>query len=122
MRFSGGQLCALLKMGLAMVEADGKVTEEEKIALTLELAKFGVSPDELEGMLKVANSMGAEAAIITVAGFDEEQKKYATGYLAMLMACDGIDESEVKFWRLISTLCGFPTMTISEAIDFWKNH
>ena len=109
-------------MGLAMVEADGKVTEEEKIALTLELAKFGVSPDELEGMLKVANSMGAEAAIITVAGFDEEQKKYATGYLAMLMACDGIDESEVKFWRLISTLCGFPTMTISEAIDFWKNH
>ena len=29
MEFTGKQLTAMLKMGLAMVEADGKVTEEK---------------------------------------------------------------------------------------------
>ena len=122
MTLSGLQLSALLKMGLAMVEADGKVTDEEKTALSIEMFKFGVSPDQLPQLLSAATSMSAEHSLVIVAGFDSEQKKYATGYLAMLMACDGIDDSEIKLWRMISTLCGFPTMTIEEAINFWENN
>ncbi|MBD5198774.1 MAG: TerB family tellurite resistance protein [Bacteroidales bacterium] len=122
MTLSGLQLSALLKMGLAMVHADGKVTDEETKALSMELLKFGVAPNELPHLLSNATSMSAEHSLIIVAGLDAEQKKYATGYLAMLMACDGIDDSEIKLWRMISTLCGFPTMTIEEAINFWENN
>ena len=122
MEFTGKQLTAMLKMGLAMVEADGKVTEEEKIALTIELMKFGVTPDQLEVLLPAANAMSAEESLIIAAGMNAQQKKYVTGYLAMVMACDGVDKSEVKLWSVLSHLCGFPTMTIAQALEFWKNN
>lgn len=105
-----------------MVEADGKVTEEEKVALSLDLSKFGVNPDQLILMHTAAKAMSAEESVRIVSGFNAEQKKYATGYLAMLMASDGIDESEIKLWRLLSTLCGFPMMSIEQALDFWLNN
>ena len=122
MEFTGKQLTAMLKMGLAMVEADGKVTEEEKMALTIELMKFGVTPEQLQILLPAANAMSAEESLIIAAGMNAQQKKYVTGYLAMIMASDGIDETEVKLWSLLSHLCGFPTMTIGQAVDFWKNN
>ena len=122
MEFTGKQLTAMLKMGLAMVEADGIVSEEEKIALTIELMKFGVTPDQLEILLPAAHAMSAEESLIIAAGMNPQQKKYVTGYLAMIMACDGVDDSEVKLWSVLSHLCGFPTMTIAQALDFWKNN
>lgn len=39
------------------------------------------------------------------------------------MAVDGeIADSEIELWRLISTFAELPTMSISEATDFWRNH
>lgn len=105
-----------------MVEADGKITEQEQMALTVDLVKFGVTPDQLELILPAAQTMSAEESIVVVAGFNAEQKKYATGYLAMIMACDGVDESEIKLWRFLSAICGFPTMTIEEAIEYWSKN
>lgn len=122
MKFTGKQLTAMLKMGLAMVEADGKVTEEEKIALTLDMIKFGVTPEQLSIMLPAAHAMNAEESLIIAAGMNAQQKKYVTGYLAMIMASDGIDETEVKFWKMLINLCGFPTMTIAQALQFWNNN
>ena len=122
MEFTGKQLTAMLKMGLAMVEADGKVTEEEKVALTIELMKFGVTPDQLGILLPAAKAMSAEESLIIAASMNAQQKKYVTGYLAMIMASDGVDDTEVKLWSMLSHLCGFPTMTIAQALDFWKNN
>ena len=122
MEFTGKQLTAMLKMGLAMVEADGKVTEEEKVALTLDLMKFGVTPEQLGVLLPAANAMSAEESLIIAAGMNAQQKKYVTGYLAMIMASDGVDETEVKLWSVLSHLCGFPIMTIAQALEFWKNN
>ena len=122
MEFTGKQLTAMLKMGLAMVEADGKVTEEEKVALTLDMIKFGVTPEQLGIMLPAANAMSAEESLIIAAGMNAQQKKYVTGYLAMIMASDGVDDTEVKLWSMLSHLCGFPTMTIAQALEFWKNN
>ena len=122
MEFTGKQLTAMLKMGLAMVEADGKVTEEEKVALTLDMIKFGVTPEQLSIMLPAARAMSAEESLIIAAGMNAQQKKYVTGYLAMIMTSDGVDDTEVKLWSMLSHLCGFPTMTIAQALDFWKNN
>ena len=122
MEFTGKQLTAMLKMGLAMVEADGKVTEEEKVALTFDMIKFGVTPEQLGIMLPAAHAMSAEESLIIAASMNAQQKKYVTGYLAMIMASDGVDDTEVKLWSMLSHLCGFPTMTIAQALDFWKNN
>lgn len=122
MQFTGKELTAMLKMGLAMVEADGKVTEQEQVALTLDLVKFGITPEQLSVFLPAASAMSAEESMVVVAGMSESQKKYVCGYLAMIMASDGVDEAELKFWAMLSALCGFPRMTIGQAVDFWKNN
>ena len=123
MKYTGEQLAALTKMGIAMTLADGKVTEEEKLAVSMELVSFGVQ--QLDGVIILSNaeSMDYGVALAILSSMSDEQKKYATGYLATIMAIDGdVDDSEVKLWQLICTLGGFPIMNISEALSFWASH
>jgi len=123
MTLNGKQLSALVKMGVAMALADGKVEETEKAAIAIELVKFGVTSNQATQIINNSQSMDASDALETLAGMNTEQKKYATGYLAAVMASDGdIDPSEIKMWQLICTLSAFPTMNIGEALSFWKEH
>jgi len=123
MTYSGLELAALVKMGVAMASADGKFAEEEKIAIVMELAAFGVGQSDVEGLLRVSQTMEASQAFGILASMTTEQKKYATGYLAAIMASDGeIADSEVKMWQLICTLGSFPTMNAHEALSFWHSH
>ena len=123
MTYSGLELAALVKMGIAMAAADGKFAEEERIAIVMELAAFGVSQSEVEGLLRASRSMDASQAFGILASMTTEQKKYATGYLAAIMASDGdIADPEVKMWQLICTLGSFPSMNAHEALTFWRSH
>ncbi len=123
MTYSGIQLSALVKLGLAMAQADGHVAQNEQAAIAYELCNFGVNSSNAPTILAGAAAMDAADALTTVAGMTTEQKKYATGYLAAIMAADGeIADAEVKMWQLISSLAGFPTMTIHEALTFWNNN
>ncbi len=123
MTYNGQQLAALVKMGASMAAADGRFADEERVAIVMELANFGVSQDQAAGLLATAQLMDAAEAISVLSSMSSEQKKYATGYLAVIMAADGdIADSEVKMWQLICTLSGFPTMNIREAINFWHQH
>lgn len=123
MTYSGLELAALVKMGVAMASADGKFAEEEKIAIVMELAAFGVGQSDVEGLLRASQTMEASQAFGILASMTTEQKKYATGYLAAIMASDGeIADSEVKMWQLICTLGGFLNMNAHEALSFWHSH
>lgn len=123
MTYSGLELAALVKMGVAMASADGKFAEEEKIAIVMELAAFGVGQSDVEGLLRASQTMEASQAFGILASMTTEQKKYATEYLAAIMASDGeIADSEVKMWQLICTLGGFPNMNAHEALSFWHSH
>jgi len=121
MTLNGKQLSALVKMGVAMALADGKFEETEKVAIAMELVKFGVSSTQATQIIANSQSMDASYALATLAEMNTLQKKYATGYFAAVMASDGdIDPSEIKMWQLICTLSAFPTMNIGEALSFWK--
>lgn len=123
MTFNGKQLAALVKMGVSMALADGRLADEERITIVMELASFGVTEDQAAGLLDAAQSMEASEALSVLSNMTQEQKKYATGYMAVVMAADGnIADDEVKLWQLVSTLCSFPTMSIREAYDFWKQN
>ena len=64
--------------------------------------------------------MDSADVIVTLASMTEVQKKYCAAYLRVIMAADGnIDDSEIKLCAIVSALCGFPNMTIKEALDFW---
>ena len=123
MILTGNQLSALVKMGVAMALADGKVEEMEKVAIAFELVKFGVPQEDAGNIIKNSQSMDFSDALAILATMTAEQKKYATGYLAAVMASDkDIDSTEVKLWQLICTLGNFPNMNIGEALTFWKKH
>ena len=116
-------MAALIQMGTAMLLADGKVAEEEKEALGRELLSFGVKADNVVALLSKAQDMSFGEAIGVLSSMSEEQKKYATGFLAKVMVADGeIDDSELALWKLVSTLGGFPTMNIAEALAYWTSH
>lgn len=123
MEFSGKELSALVKMGVAMAAADGKLADEEKAAIVLGMAEFGLDEEAVKAHLALAKSMTPVQALSILTAMDISQQKFATGFLATVMVSDGdIDDSEVKLWQLVCTLCGFPTMTIAEAVEFWRTH
>lgn len=123
MEFSGKELSALVKMGVAMAAADGKLADEEKAAIVLGMAEFGLDEEAVKAHLALAKSMTPVQALSILTAMGTPQQKFATGFLATVMVSDGdIDDSEVKLWQLVCTLCGFPTMTIAEAVEFWRTH
>lgn len=123
MEFSGKELSALVKMGVAMAAADGKLADEEKADIALGMAEFGLDEEAVKAHLALAKSMTPVQALSILTAMDTSQQKFATGFLATVMVSDGdIDDSEVKLWQLVCTLCGFPTMTIAEAVEFWRTH
>lgn len=123
MILKGIELAAMVSLGMAMAQADGHVDDVEKSAIALELLRFGVSQDGVGSIIAAAAAMDAAAALGTITAMSNEQKKYVTGYLAAVMAADGnIDNEEVKLWQLICTLANFPKMSLSQALDFWKNN
>lgn len=123
MTFTGNELSALVKLGIAMAQADGHVDNTEQVAIASELKAFGIDGSNAQTIIAGAAVMDAAVALGTLAAMDNVQKKYACGYLAAIMAADGeIAASEIKMWQLICTLGSFPTMNISEALAFWTSH
>ena len=50
-----------------------------------------------------------------------EQKKYVAAYLGTLMASDkDINDKELALWRLLSKLCGLPSMNITDAVEYMQ--
>lgn len=122
MTFKKIEFAAILKLAIAMAGADGVVAENEKKAIALELARFGVSESDLPLLLATAQAMKPTDELLIVNNMNDEQKKYVAAFLGTLMAVDGeIAEDEMKLWRLTSTLCGLPTMNVAEAIQYMTN-
>lgn len=123
MTYTGNELAALVHIGVLMAAADGHVDDLEQFAIAKELSAFGVEPNQLDSLLVIAKNMQTTGAIVTLSGMSNEQKRYACGYLAAIMASDGdIADSELKLWKFVCTLASFPTMTFAEALSFWTTH
>ena len=123
MTLSGLELSALLSAGIVMSHVDGKCTDVENTLVIKELTSFNVSQDEAKLYLKVAVDMSSEYTIEVLKGMTNDKKKYACGYLAAVMVSDGdVADKEFEAWVAFSALCGFPTMTLGDALEFWRNN
>ena len=123
MNLKGIELTAMLSAGMVLSNADGRVADEEKEILLNELTSFNVTREEAEIYLKVAIDLSVEQTVDILKAMSPEAKKYACGYLGAVMLCDGdVADEEMEGWRTFSELCGFPTMTLGEAVNFWRNN
>jgi uncharacterized tellurite resistance protein B-like protein len=124
MKFSGQEMAALLKVAKMMALADGKMTNDEKEIIKADLGSFGIELDTLQSVAleKAADNMEGAECIAILSGMSIDQKKYACGYLATVMAADGkFEQKEKELWGLVSLLAGFPTMNVADAISFWAS-
>lgn len=123
MQLTGLQLAAILKAGKLMVLADGKVKMNELKVLAHEMSNFNVPESQVQGLLSAADTIEASEMVKILSSLDSNIQKYVCGYLAVIILSDGnIDDSEVKMWKLLCTMCSFPVMSISEALDFWAKN
>ncbi len=122
MRFSRIEMVSIMKLAMQMAAADGKLAKEEIDMLLLHAVSFGVEPQDLKLILNESKSLKPEMALAMVANMTSSQKRYVTAYLGTIIAADrDIDDSEMKLWTLISTLCDLPTMSIREAMEIMAN-
>lgn len=123
MRLSKKELTAMVAMAVAMAGADGKVEENEVMAIVADLSGFGKDGDEIAEIVDDARNMDATDALGIVAKLGDEEKEYVTAFLAVVMAADGdIDDEELKLWRLITNVCNLPAMSVKEGVELWKQY
>lgn len=122
MQFTGEELAAVMKMGIAMVGADGRTDESELEVVRNELSRFGASVGQMLALSRDAQRMEFDKAVRIISIFDFERKKYVASYLAVIMISDGeIDDKEVALWQLVTLMCGLPEMDVNQAVDNMNN-
>ena len=119
LQFNTLELSAIVKLAKVMAAADGHLDVKELAVIANEAKRFGIPKDDLNLILSTGDAMEASDSIIIVKAMDTKRKKYVAAYLGCIMAIDGdIDDKELAFWQLVSTLAGLPTMSINEAINY----
>ncbi|MCQ7926246.1 hypothetical protein NP234_23960 [Salmonella enterica] len=119
MQFQRNEFAAIVKLAMAMTGADGIFVESEKKAMSFELLRFGVTKSDLPALLSDARAMESHESIRVISGLDADRKKYVAAFLGELMVIDGeIAPAEMKLWRLTTTICDLPELTIEEAVDY----
>lgn len=122
MTFKKIEFAAIVKLAISMAAADGVFDENEKKAIALELARFGVSESDMPLLFATAQAMEPAEMIVTVSNMGAEQKRYVASFLGTLMMIDGdIADAEMKLWQLTSALCGLPTMSVADALNYMAN-
>lgn len=118
MIFSTKEFSAIICLSKAMILADGKVEQIELAVIVNEFKRFGVDASKTSTLLQNADNLELTEAIVIVSEMNEEGKRYVAAFLGAIMAVDmNINDSEMALWKLISTLCDLPTMTVKEALS-----
>ena len=119
MRFTELEFSAITKIVIAVINADGRVEENEVRCMAKEALRFGFKDNDIEKFITEANTMETSQAIAVINSFDDERKKYVCAYLGTIMAVDGnLNDKEVALWRLVSSMCRLPEMSIKESITY----
>ena len=122
MIFTNQELAAILRLAHAMANADGKVTQDETDVIVHEMARLGVAPNNAKLIAGIGEQMPYSECCQIVSNMTADEKKYVTAFLGTLICVDGdIDDSEMKLWAFISSMCDLPTMNILEAIQIMTN-
>lgn len=120
--FTKKEMAAIIKIASVMAAADGSLHNKETEMMTAEAFRFNLDENDVDQMLKLSNQMDAKEALAAIATMTDSQKRYVTAYLGTLMAIDGdVDDKEMSLWRLVSTICKLPSMSISDAIHYMAN-
>ena len=119
MFFSFDERKAVYCIARAMVFADGNLAENEMKVLTGEMLRIGSTPDELIGFENTLKSYQPAEAVARISNLSTEKKEYFCAFLGALIIVDGkVDDNEMKLWAMTSHICGLPTMSVGDAVEY----
>ncbi len=120
MTFTDRELSAIIYIAHSMAKADGQISAEESQMLFYELNRF-IDINKARHLFEMADTFTSADPISIISAMTFIQKKYVAAYLGTMMLADGkIDDTEMALWRLVSTLCQLPTMSVQEAVKFMQ--
>ena len=118
MKLKEKELIAITHLAFYIISADGIATEEEYSAIGTELVTCGLNTERIVETIEAANDMTLEEAVAICRTMNTPQKTYACSVMGYIVASDGdIDDDEMKVWAEIVEKCGFPDMSIQDALD-----
>lgn len=114
MFFTNLEKIAVAQVTFRMIAADGKVDSEER-AITFPIwTKMGISQEHL----KDAGQMADLTSLSIIESMDSSKKRIVAAFLGLIMASDGdVNEKELALWKLVSSICHLPTMSLAECPD-----
>jgi hypothetical protein len=120
MYFTETERVAIVKLTQLIIAADGKVKDIEVAVVAREMHRMGIS--NAQPVLTASNEMDFGTACSIVSKMSAAEKRYVCAVMGAIIAVDlDIDETETDMWSLISLLCDFPEMTITEALGYLSN-
>lgn len=120
--FNRFEYAAIVKLAVVMASADGNVHDNEKLMMMAESMRFNMSGEKFKEVLELTKELTPSDAISFVSKMDNVHKRYVAAYLGTMMAIDGdIDDKEIQFWTLVSTLADLPTMNVAEAQQYMSD-
>ncbi|MCQ2264768.1 MAG: TerB family tellurite resistance protein [Bacteroidales bacterium] len=119
MKFNKIEMTAIMNMAHAMIIADGKIEDTETSIISSEMIRFGIPLNDFKEIFIKGRDMDPAFAIEIVSKMTYEQKKYVAAYLGTIMSIDeNINDKELALWRLLSNLCGLPSMSVIDAVKY----
>ena len=80
---------------------------------------MGVNNEDIDK----AQSMSILDSMFIIKNMLPNEKKFVCSYLATIMCVDkDINDKELALWKLISQMCEFPSMHLTEALKFFRDN
>ena len=112
MYFTSQEKQAIVKVAAAMQAADGKSDPREFVLNATIFKKLEIGGDDFNG----AKNLSLLQAASIIANMTSSEKEFISAFLGSIIVADGdIDDKEIALWRLLTSLCEFPTMSLSDA-------
>ena len=120
--FNRFEYAAIVKLAGVMASADGKVHDNEKLMMLAEGLRFNLTGEKFKEVIELSKGLTPSDSLSFISKMDDVHKRYVAAYLGTMIAIDNdIDDKEIQFWTLVSTLAGLPTMNIAEAQQYMSN-
>lgn len=111
MYFTSEEKKAIVRVAGEMTLADGNVAPKEVVFNVGVFHKLDISQSEIES----SGSMSMPNAMHIISKMTSNEKRFVSAYIGSIIIVDGnISDKELALWRLISTICEFPTMHLND--------
>lgn len=118
MTLLGIELSAIANLAVRMAHADGHMDASEIDVIANGFKYFNVPLEQAKPLILMAMAANEEDAITIVSAMPNEHKTFIAAWLAAVVIADGvIDEREQKLLNYYSRRCGFPSLTIEQALE-----